>query len=74
MTKVKGAAITASARKQNWKYGGTKINFASLIPFQMKKFRTFWVPEHFLYQCILFIKKQPKGSITIFISKFSFVA
>ena len=53
MTKEKCAAITASARKQNCKYGDTKINFASFIPLQMTKFQKFWVPEYFLYQCTL---------------------
>ena len=37
MTKEKHPAITARARKQNWKKGETKINFGSFIPLQMTK-------------------------------------
>ena len=72
MTKEKRAAITASARKQNWKYGNTKINIASFIPLKMTKFQKFWIPEYFLYQCILLT--QPKVSTIIFTSKVSFAA
>ena len=71
MMREKRATITGSGRKQNWKQGDTKINFASLIPLQMKKFQKFRVPEYLLYQCIL-IKIQPNASIVIFTSKFSF--
>ena len=41
MSKEKRAAIIASARKQNWKYGDTKINFLSFILLQMIKFQKF---------------------------------
>ena len=36
--------------------GGTKINFASLIHPQMTKFQKLWVSEHFLYQCIFWLR------------------
>ena len=74
MTKEKRAAITASARKQNWKYGDTNINIVSFIPLQMEKFQKFWVPEYFLYQCTLLIKTQPMGSTIIFTLRFFFAA
>ena len=72
MTKEKRATITALVHNQNWKLGDTKINFASLIPLQMTKFHTFWIPEYFPYQCTLLIKIQSKGNTIIFTSKFSF--
>ena len=55
MRKEKRAAITASAREQNWKQGDTRINLASFIPLLMTKFQKFWVPKYFLYQSMHFV-------------------
>ena len=77
MMKEERAAITASARKQNGKYRDAKINFASLIPFQITEFQKsqkIWVSEYFIYQSTLLIKIEPTGSTIVFISKFSFAA
>ena len=73
MMREKRAAINGSGCKQNWKQGDTKINIASRKPLQTKKFQKFWVPEYFLYRCIL-IKIQPNWSTVIFTSKYSFAA